>query len=78
MLVTSIFSPPTMLSSYPKMINFSITFILLSAKAFSFDQSKILSFGKELIMCKKIYILVHLYSYLRNYVLYQSRVNCDC
>ena len=28
--------------------NFSVTFILLSAKAFNFDQSKILSIGTDL------------------------------
>ena len=43
------FSPfPTMFSTLSKTnINFSVTFILSSAKAFNLDQSEILSFGKE-------------------------------
>ena len=40
---------PTMFSTLPKSnFNFWFTFILSSANAFNFDQSKILSFGKEL------------------------------
>ena len=38
-----------MFSTFPKQnLNFSFTFVLLSANAFNLDQSKILSFGKEL------------------------------
>ena len=53
MLVTSIFSfshnvfHPTQCKIK---VNFSLTFILLSADAFNLDRSKILSFGKELTM----------------------------
>ena len=44
------FSPfPTMFSTLPKRnFNFSVAFILLSARSFNLDQSKNLSFGKEL------------------------------
>ena len=37
-----------MFSTLPKPYNFSFSFILLSANSFNLDQSKILSFGKEL------------------------------
>ena len=48
-LVTSIFSFPTIFSTLPKTdFNFSVKFNLSSANAFSFDQSKNLLFGKEL------------------------------
>ena len=49
------FSPfPTMFSTLPKSnFNFWVTFILSSANAFNLDQSKNLSFGKEL---KTIYV----------------------
>ena len=40
---------PVMFSTLPKTnFNFSLPFILSSANAFNLDQSKILSFGKEL------------------------------
>ena len=49
MLVTSIFSFSSMFSTLlEKELVFSVIFILLSANAFNLDQSKILSFGKEL------------------------------
>ena len=50
MLVTSIFSFPTMFSTIPK-TSFDILFksFLSSANAFNLDLSKILSFGKGLI-----------------------------
>ena len=46
------FSPfPTMLSTLPKAnFKFSVTFILSSANYFNLDQSKILSFGRELTL----------------------------
>ena len=49
------FSPfPTMFSTLSKTnFNFSPAFILSSANAFNLDQSKILSFGKELRVMKK-------------------------
>ena len=41
----------SMFSTRPKTnFKFSVTFIVLSATAFNFDQSKTLSFGKELIL----------------------------
>ena len=49
MLVTSIFTIPTMFSTIPKMnFNFSVPFILLSANAFNFNKSYMLLFGKAL------------------------------
>ena len=49
MLVTSIFSfSHNVFHPSPQKINFSVTFILLSASPFSLDRSKNLSFGKEL------------------------------
>ena len=47
-----VFSPfPTMFSTHPKLISiFLLIFILLSANALNLDQSKILSFGKELTL----------------------------
>ena len=50
-VVTSISPFPTMFSPLSKTnFKFSITFILSSANAFNFDQSKFFSFGKELIL----------------------------
>ena len=41
--------PPSMFSTFPKTyFHFLITFILLVANAFNFDQSQVLLFGKEL------------------------------
>ena len=55
MLVTSIFSFSYNVF-YPCRTNFrfSVTFILSSASAFNLDQSKNLSFGKELNIAEKI------------------------
>ena len=51
MLVTSIFSFSTVFSTLPKTnFNFSVIFILSSAIALKLDQSRNLSFGKELNM----------------------------
>ena len=52
------FSPfPTMFSILSKTnLNFWVIFILSSAKALNLDQSKILSFGKELNIYKMIQI----------------------
>ena len=48
MLVTCVFSYSQHVSIFPKLnLNFKFTFILLSANTFNFDQTKILSFGKE-------------------------------
>ena len=49
MLVISISPFPVMFSTLPKTnFGFSITFIISSASAFNLDQSKNLSFGREL------------------------------
>ena len=48
-LVISISPFPTMFSTLPKAnLNISVSFILLSVKAFNLKQSKMLSFGKKL------------------------------
>ena len=50
MLVTSMFSfSQKVFYPYQKNFNFSVTFFLSSASDFNLDQSKNLSFGKELI-----------------------------
>ena len=52
MLVTSIFSFSQNVF-YPSQnkFHFSVTFFFSSANAFNLDQSKILSFGKEIMHC---------------------------